>query len=92
MHGIRSQAHYKNLIVDFRIKKKNVQMLEIRQKRPWMWCPLPLPGKPIFRNLTFSKALDVVSIAPAGGTHFQKSDFFKMAIPKPVGMVIHTIS
>ena len=45
--------------------------------RPWMWCPLPLPGESIFRNLTFSKALDVVSIAPAGGTHFQKSDFFK---------------
>ena len=42
-----------------------------------MWCPLPLPGESIFRNQTFSKALDVVSLAPAGGTHFQKSDFYK---------------
>ena len=50
-------------------------------KKPWMWCPLPLPGEPIFRNLTFSKALNVVSTAPAGGTHFQKSDFFQNGNP-----------
>ena len=67
---------------DFEILKiSNFQMLEIRQNRPWMRCPLPLPGKPIFRNLTFSKALDVVSTAPAGGTHFQKFGFFQNGNP-----------